>query len=216
MSVQLLSIVLAGLSLLLSVATAWATLWRSGRLKMARPPTIYFGPDGSRPQHPKIFLRGLLYTTARRGRVIETMFARVRRGESSQTFNIWVHGERDKLRRGSGLFVGSEGVACDHHFLLPADGTRFQFLAGEYSVEVHAQPVGATKAIKLADVRVEVTEDQCRELSSNTDVGLYFDWGPDARRYVAHLDRARLPAPAPAVVVLAGRESPRADPRGAA
>jgi hypothetical protein len=51
-----------------------------------------------------------------------------------------VYGE-DSLARGSGLYVGENGVVCDHHFLLPDDGTKFDFLRGEYKLEVYASLV---------------------------------------------------------------------------
>src|SRR5205085_1280179 len=107
---------------------AWLTLFRRGIVKMTQPTVIFFGPDmGS---EPKVFLRTLFYSTARRGQIVESMFVRVRRFESSQTFNIWVYGDKS-LTRGSGLYVGQEGVTCNHHFLLPKDVAQYEFLAGE-------------------------------------------------------------------------------------
>jgi hypothetical protein len=38
---------------------------------------------------------------------------------------------------------------CNHHFLLPEDGTAFQFLAGEYQLEVFASLVGSAKTLRL-------------------------------------------------------------------
>ncbi|MGH7717262.1 MAG: hypothetical protein ACREON_00250 [Gemmatimonadaceae bacterium] len=76
---------------------------------MTRPTIVFFGPDGgSRPDgapRPKVFLRSLLFCTAQRGRIVESMCATLRRGESSQIFNIWVYGD-GPLARGSGLHVG--------------------------------------------------------------------------------------------------------------
>jgi len=101
---------------------------------MTKPTIIFFGfdggisNDGSLPPL-KVFLRALLYATSKRGRIVESMFVRLRRGESVQNFNIWVYGD-ESLARGSGVFVGENGVACNHHFLLLADGTKFEFIAG--------------------------------------------------------------------------------------
>lgn len=73
---------------------------------MTQPTTIFFGSDGIRrngePSGPKVFLRSLLYSTSKRGQMIESMHVTLRRGESSQNFSIWVYGE-DRLARGSGL-----------------------------------------------------------------------------------------------------------------
>jgi len=136
-----ISVVVSTLALTISMVTAWLTLFRRGPVRMTRPTAIYFGADGSVDPSPKVYLRTLLYSTAKRGQIVESMFVKLRRGESIQTFNIWVYGEAS-LARGSGLYVGENGVTCDHHFLLPADGTQFEFLPGEYRVEVYASLVG--------------------------------------------------------------------------
>ena len=162
---------------------------------MAQPPSVYFGPDGTRELHPKIFVRAMLYSTAIRPRVVEQMFARVRRGDSSQTFPVWVcGGAQDDLARGAGLAVGQEGLALHHHFLLPADGTTYRFLPGEYVVEFFAVVVGVANTVKLRTLHLEVTEAQAVRLAGGNRSGLYFDWSPEAGRYSSHIDHARLPA----------------------
>ena len=86
---------------------------------MSRPTVIYFGPHYWHPQPgapPKVYLRTLLFSTSKRGRVVESMHIVIARNEARQTFNIWVYGD-EKLVRGSGLFVGETGVAANHHFL---------------------------------------------------------------------------------------------------
>lgn len=182
-----ISLVVSAISLGVALLTAWLTLLRRGRVRMTQPTVIYFGPDGGhhRPSKPKIFLRSLLYSTAARGRIITSMFVRLRRGETTQNFNIWVHGDH-MLSRGSGLFVPQEGVAYNHHFLLPADASDFRFVAGHYTVEVFANMVGREPAERLFEIELDVDSDAARALNSS-DIGLYFDWGPDSARYHAHL-----------------------------
>ena len=129
------------LALVVSSATAWLTLFRRGTVKITQPTIIYFGPDkghwkGAKAP-PKIYLRSLLFTTSKRGRIIQSMHVSLTRNEARQTFNIWVHGE-SKLVRGSGLFVGETGVAANHHFLAPPDGTAFAFIEGSYHLELFA------------------------------------------------------------------------------
>jgi hypothetical protein len=51
----------------------------------------------------KVFLRTLLYSTSKRGVVIENMYVTARRGETRQNFNIWVYRDSGRLSRGSGL-----------------------------------------------------------------------------------------------------------------
>jgi hypothetical protein len=168
---------------------------------MTRPTVIFFGPDSGPPSgvtRPKVFLRFLIYSTGKRGHIIEGMYVTLRRGETRQTFNIWVYGD-ERLARGSGLFVGESGVACNHHFLLPEDGTQFRFLAGDYHVDVFASIVG-WKTLHLARIILFLPERAASELQ-DPECGIYFDWGPDAERYHAHIEK-RKPPGAPRVTNL--------------
>src|SRR5258708_4940036 len=137
--------VISLLALLVSVTTAWLTMFRKGRLRMTHPTVIFFGPDGppSQGADVKVFLRTLLYSTAKRAHIMESMYVTLRRDESVQTFNIWVYCDPGRLLRGSGLRVSEDGVVFDHHFVLPKDGTHFVFLPGEYVVEVYAKRVNS-------------------------------------------------------------------------
>jgi hypothetical protein len=129
-----------------SSITAWLTLFRRGAVKMTQPTVIFLGPDTPRSPEdappPKIHLRALLFSTSKRGRIIESMHVALWRNETHQNFNIWVYGEREKLVRGSGLFVGETGVAANHHFLTPADGRSFSFTEGHYRIDVFARLLG--------------------------------------------------------------------------
>src|SRR5271170_5792354 len=176
-----ISVVVSTLALTISMVTAWLTLFRRGTVRMTRPTAIYFGADGSVDPSPKVYLRTLLYSTAKRGQIVESMFVKLRRGESVQTFNVWVYGEAS-LARGSGLYVGENGVTCNHHFLLPADGTKFEFLPGEYKVEVYASLVGVKQPLLLYVTVLSVSEQTAKQLQ-DTEYGVYFDWGPDSRHY---------------------------------
>ena len=177
-------------ALAISATTAWLTLVRRGHVRMTQPTVIFFGPDGGTPNRaprPKVFLRTLLFSTAKKGRVIESIHVRLSRGEMRQNFNIWVYGD-DKLVRGSGLFVGETGVANNHHFLLPEDAPAFQFVAGSYLLEVFARILAEKSHKLLFSQNLEVTEVFAKALEED-DSGLYFDWGPDSARYVPHIDR---------------------------
>jgi len=186
----LVSLIFSCLALIISGVTAWLTFFRKGELVMTQPTVIFFGPDGSNFNSPKnkIYLRTLLYSTSKRGQVIESLHVSIQRNESKQNFNVWVYGEKGDLKRGSGLFVPQEGVTADHHFLLPEDGADFKFLAGKYSVLVFAKLVGKSKPNKLSQLNLEITDAQAKSLNeSNT--GLYYDWGPDQQSYHAHINK---------------------------
>ena len=103
------------LALLVSGYALWVTQFNRGRLKMTQPTLVCLRRElpGS---IPKIFLRALLFTTGTKGRVIESMFLRVHQPSGTYTFDFWGHTESGKLTLGSGLFVGPNGVVCDHHF----------------------------------------------------------------------------------------------------
>jgi hypothetical protein len=113
------------------------------------------------------------------------MFLTLRRAETRQTFSVWVYGE-DNLRRGSGLFVGEEGVTFNHHFLLPTDGSTFSFLAGEYQADIFATVVGRPKRLHLLSVKLFLSAVLAEGLSKPLNTGVYFDWGPESGGYQAH------------------------------
>jgi hypothetical protein len=184
-----LSFGISCLALLVSGITAWLTFFRKGKLVMTQPTVVFFGPDGSRfdSDKNKIYLRTLLYSTAKRGQVLESLHVSLHRNESKQNFNIWVYGEKGNLKRGSGLFVAQEGVTFDHHFLLPEDGANFQFLSGTYTLVVSAKLVSEkTKTLML--ITLAISESQATQLSE-PNTGIYYDWGPDQQAYHSHIDK---------------------------
>lgn len=182
------------LALSISAVTAWLTLFRRGTVKMTQPTVIFFGPDSGRSHEsplPKVFLRSLLFTTSKRGRVIESMYVALSRNESRQNFNIWVYGN-EKLARGSGLFVGETGVEANHHFLITRDANHFRFAEGRYRMDVFAKLLGDKDQILLFSQTLEISPENAAILEK-PDAGLYFDWGPDSSRYLPYVDRR--PAP---------------------
>jgi len=190
------SIAISVLALAVSSVTAWLTLFRRGRVKMTQPTVIFFGPDSprSRTDAPlsKVFLRTLLFSTSKRGRVIESMHVALSRNETHQNFNIWVYGD-DKLVRGSGLFVGETGVAANHHFLIPRDADSFRFTAGRYRLEVFAHLLGDKDPTRLFSQVLEISRGIATSLTE-AGAGLYFDWGPDSSHYLPHVEK-RPPSP---------------------
>lgn len=187
-----LSLSISVLALLLSAVTAWVTLFRRGTLKITQPTVVYLGPDSKGGKNasppPKIYLRALLYSTGKKGRMIESMYARVSRNETVQNFNIWVYGE-DNLKRGSGLFVGEEGVTANHHFLTPKDGSAFDFVHGTYRIQLFAKLLGDNEALLLWSHEFEVSNDVANSIKTGHS-GLYFDWAPNSQSYLPHIEVA--------------------------
>lgn len=193
-----IALTVSALALFISAVTAWLTLFRRGTVRMTQPTVIFFGPDLPRPGDktglPKIYLRTLLFATSKRGRVIESMHVSLERSETRQNFNIWVHGN-EKLVRGSGLYIGETGVAANHHFLTPDDGSTFRYTSGQYVLRVYARLLGDSTSTQLFSQELEITPALAAQLEE-PGVGLYFDWGPDSSRYLPHVEH-RAPSPDP-------------------
>jgi hypothetical protein len=111
-----LTFAISGLALGVSGFTLWLTFLRKGRLAMTQPTTVFFGPDGPGFEgDSKVYLRTLLYSSAKRGYVLESLHLSLTRNETKQNFNIWVCGEKDSLDRGSGLVpvqLSARGTLC--------------------------------------------------------------------------------------------------------
>ncbi len=184
MVLQIAAIVIAIFSLFVAGLTAWLTLLRKGTIKMTQPTMIFFGrdPEGM----SKVFLRTLLYSTSRRNQIVESMFVKVKRGETLQTFNLWVYGDTF-LARGSGITVGIDGLVCNHHFLTPKDGTTYDFLSGGYTIEVYASLVSRRSPLLLSIINLSLSDEHATAMR-NKDVGVFFDWGPDSQNYHAYVD----------------------------
>lgn len=174
-------------ALAISAVTAWLVYFRRGTIKATHPTVIYFGPDGGGPRSPKVFLRTLLFSTAKRGRVIESLHVTLARHETRQNFPVWVFGD-GALVRGSGLFVGETGISASHHFLAPADAGTFRFLEGRYQLTLVAKLLGDSASVVLLTEVLDVTVELAAALREE-GTGLYFDWGPDSGRYLPHIDR---------------------------
>lgn len=195
------SIIVSALALAVSSLTAWLTLFRCGTVKMTQPTVIYLGPDKVHDDEvppPKVYLRTLLFSTSKRGRVIECMYVALSRNESRQNFNVWVYGETS-LVRGSGLFVGETGVEANHHFLTPRDDNSFRFTAGHYTLDVFARLLGDSRHTRLFTQTLDISQEIASALTE-PHAGLYFDWGPDSSRYLAHIEK-RPPSPVPEKVL---------------
>jgi len=189
--VTAITIGISVIALLTSLITAWLTFFMKGTLKMTQPTIISFGQDGrfedGNPPSKKICIRTLLFSTSRRGQMIESMYINIQRAETKQNFSMWGYDE-GKLVRGSGLFVGPNGTALYHHFLLPPDGSTFYFISGDYILRVYAKLVETNKQLELANIPLRISESDAKQLES-LDAMLVFDWGPDKQNYYSRIDK---------------------------
>jgi hypothetical protein len=182
---DLLSISLSILAFLLSLTTFWLTMKR-GILRMTKPAFIGFLYDLPVGE-PKVFFRAMLFATGRRGPVVESLFLRVRRGDAAQTFNFWMFGEIEALKIGSGIRVTEEGVAANHHFLPPMGEHHFEFLPGDYELDIYARIVRRSATVHLQNMTLHLTQEHARTLKDQRS-GVFYLRGPDSERYIARAD----------------------------
>jgi hypothetical protein len=162
---------------------------------MTQPTVIFLGPDSSRvPERlppPKVFIRTLLFSTSKRGRVIESMHVRVARSESKQNFNVWVYGD-DKLLPGSGLFVGERVFPLTIIFSRRTTLESFD-LRREHTLSKSSQRCWATKTrdafgrspfrfLKIMQQRSENLEWGCTLIGAPTQGATFHTWR-SARRH---------------------------------
>ena len=185
---DIITIVMSAAALMFSGYALWATHLNRGRLKMTQPTLVCLKRD--LPSNvPKIFLRTLMFTTGTKGHVVESLFLRVHDKFGPHVFDIWGHTDNGKLTLGSGLFVGSTGVACDHHFNPRPHSTNFLFVDGAYRIEVFAAVVGKSKPRKLMEVSFDVTGQESVELMQIFNRELYLQWNAEDRVYEGQLQR---------------------------
>ena len=176
------------IALLVSLFTAWFTIFRRGTVRSTHPSFIAFRYDfvGKKVPQAKIFLRALLFSTGKRGQVVESLFLRVREGSRQSEFSFWGHGDKE-LIRGSGLFVPETGVATNHHFN-PIDAEHvFLFSEGSYSLELVAKLIGRER---LASLWSGVLQMPAGAFGSSIarDTAVFFSWSPEQRHYVASIE----------------------------
>lgn len=181
---------IASLSLTISFATLWLAYLRRGTIRMTRPTMIALTHDG--PSGPaKVFLRTLLYCTAKRGRIVENIFVKLHDADSVRTFPIWGYGD-ERLARGSGIHVAFDGLTCNHHFLLAHEGRKYAFRPGNLRIEVYASPLHSIRPTLLSTIDLVLTEEHSVALE-RTDAAAFFNWSPEDANYKAHIDQPPKP-----------------------
>ncbi len=177
------------IALCISLLTAWFTIFRRGSVCSTHPSFVAFRYDfvGKEIPQAKIFLRTLLFSTGKRGYVIETLFLRVQEGARSEEFSFWGYGDKE-LVRGSGMFVSENGVVTNHHFNPLITDALFQFTQGTYKLELVAKLVGKERLISLWSITVDIPPGAFdRSIARGTAV--YFNWSPEQKRYVGTVEK---------------------------
>ncbi|MFY9699402.1 MAG: hypothetical protein WAK34_13970 [Rhodoplanes sp.] len=116
--------------------TLWLTHFRRGKLLLSQPTIFFFGWDVGERTTAKIMFRSVLFCTSKRGLVLENLYLKVRNRSDNFTFSFWGYDDGKGMVRGSGVFVSETGIAAYHHFNPGLDDEDFEFISGEYHVEV--------------------------------------------------------------------------------
>lgn len=193
MSLSDLSPIISLAALVVSLLTAWFTVFRRGNVYSTRPSFIAIRYDfvANNPPQAKVFLRTLLFSSGKRGHVVESLFLRVRREGKTDEFAFWGHGDKE-LVRGSGLSVPEAGVVTNHHFN-PIDAQKlYRFSGGTYELELCADIVSGSKRVTLWKVSVEVPSSAF-ESSIRRDTAVFFSWSPESKKYISTIEHREGP-----------------------
>jgi len=188
MSLAILSPLVSIVALGLSLFTLWFTVLRRGSIRCTRPSFVAIRYDFvNKPlAQAKVFFRALLFSTGKRGVVIEQLFLRVSEGGRHTEFSFWGYGD-DKLMRGSGLFVPETGMATNHHFNPTDVDTLFRFSGGTYSFELLVSLVGRKRLVSLWSVQLEVPEGVF-DHSIAVNKAIFYNWSPQTHAYVVSVE----------------------------
>ena len=180
MTIANISPIVSVVALIVSLFTAWFTIFRRGTVRSTQPTLIAFCYDsvGMKVPQAKIFLRTLLFSAGKRGNVIESLFIRIREGSRSEEFSFWGYGDKDLVSGSGGIFVPETGVVTYHHFNPVDSDSLFLFSKGTYSLELVAKIIGRKQLASLWTTKLEmppVFSDTATELNKK----VFFNWSPE-------------------------------------
>lgn len=186
---DLVSPIVSIVALVVSLFTAWFTIFRRGSVRSTHPSFVAFRYDfvGKPVPQAKIFLRTLLFSTGKRGLVIESLFLRVKEGSRNEEFSFWGHGDKE-LVRGSGMFVPETGVVTNHHFNPLRTDVLFRFSHGTYSLELIAKLVGRERPVSLWSIALDIPKGTFDNTIAR-ETAVFFSWSPEQKQYIASLEK---------------------------
>ncbi len=182
-------LIISILAFLVSVITLWLTYFHRGTVKMTRPQFFALIPEDSPfDGWIKFFMRGLVFSTGQRGRIIEKMYVILKHKDKALPFHYWMYGDTDRLAIGSGIFVDHEGLAANHHFAPTGTVSAHDFTSGKFIVEVNAQLLGDGAAIRLFDFEFVISEEEVSAIRTSKDRAVYFTWDEEKKAYKSRID----------------------------
>lgn len=186
---EIVSTIIAVIALSVSLFTAWYTILRRGSVRSTHPSFVGYRYDfvGKNVPQAKVFLRTLLFSTAKRGWVVESLFLRVSEGGRNEEFSFWEHGDKE-LVRGSGMFVPESGVVTNHHFTPFNTDTLFRFSQGTYNLELVAKLVGKDRLVSLWSIELDIPSGVF-DTTIARDSTVFFSWSSEKKRYVSSVEK---------------------------
>ncbi len=181
---EILSPIISIIAFCVSLFTAWFTIFRRGTIHCTHPSFIAltYEFDERSTVQAKFFLRTLLFSTGKRGLVIENLFLRVREGEREDEFSYWAYGDKE-IVRGGGLFVGENGFLASHRFM-PTDARElYVFKEGHYQVELVAKIFGRKKLLTISTFALDLPKKAFGYPISSKDQ-VYFEWSTEQNKYI--------------------------------
>jgi hypothetical protein len=181
--------VISIIAILISISTAYFNIFHRGTVKMIRPQFFALLPEES----PfggclKFFVRTLLFSTGKRGRVIESIFLDLKQDGKTISFHYWMYGELEQLKIGSGLFVGPDGIAANHHFVPTNTLSVRDFSPGKYEMVIRAVLLGDGSPIVLGNVFFELGNEEVSALTISKDKAIFFVWDIENKKYKTRID----------------------------
>ncbi len=185
----MISSIVSIFALAVSLFTLWYTILRRGSIRSTHPSFIALRYDfvGKPVPQAKVFLRTLLFSTGKRGLVIENLFLRISEGTRSEEFSFWGYGDKD-IVRGSGIFVPEIGIVTYHHFNPLHTEKLFMFSQGRYTLELVAKVVAKRNLISLWTIELDVPAG-AYDTNIPRDRAIYFNWSPEEQRYIASIEK---------------------------
>jgi hypothetical protein len=140
-----------------------------------------------------MFLRFLLLSSAQKGNIVESLYATLGDGRNKTIFATWGYGDSQRLVRGSGLFVGREGISANHHFISQSDVPQM-IDCGTHMIRIYGAIVGQKKDQLLYSFDLNIGVDEARAINKGATEVLY-DWDAYFRRYCPRIATARWRVP---------------------
>ena len=173
---EYLSLIISALALGLSGLTAWLTLLRKGELKITQPTPLLLDYEKG---FARVSFYTMIYSSAFRGQIIESMHVIVKQNNIEHQFNNWAYSQ-DSRAYASGCYIKPEGVPQNHQFITSEDNIVFN--TGDITIEVYARLPSKTEAHLLKSIKLTIPENQQQSCRTKS-LSLMLEWEPNKQIY---------------------------------